>query len=221
MRGRAIVWGAGVVVVVLVLGLLAQGCPTDPPPQPVRVDTVPDTVLVAARPVPQRPTLGQRLTRRQRAPAVTVSQGTPDTALVSRFAALADSARLWRDSIATLTARRDTVTPRPPRPRAVLLPMVVESKDSVVVWATRSDGRMLRAAARLRGHWAVTTGFGPASDTIPQFADDAWFVVAAREAWDCKWKVAGAGGAGALLDGDRPLRGAAIAGGLMLLGCVL
>jgi hypothetical protein len=185
------------------------------------VTVVPDTVLLPGRPMPGPIRWRDRLVEGTVAGGVAVSEGTPDTSYVRRFTAAAAEAEAYRDTLRAMRARGDT-NPPPRKPKAIL-PTVTVKYDGrwARVWATRSDGSLLLDTARIRPTWRVEMGYDRGTDTLPRFVADRWFVRLGRDAWRCKWKVTGSSGLGALADTDQPLRGAMLAGGAALVGCLL
>jgi hypothetical protein len=235
MRGRFLGYVVLAILVALAVGgfLLARGWlggDDDAPPKtegPVRV--LPDSEVVRDRPTTAR-TLGKRLTTRRARPRVALSAGTPDTALATRYGRLANEAahlRRFRDSVERARAAGDTAAhpERVPVPKSILPPAQGRYDGKrLLLWAVKSDGRNARAEARLGWfdpRWSFTMGMDRISDSIPVIDVDRWFVALARQGWKCAPVTGLAGLGGAVVEpGDR-LGGALLAGGLVLLGCIL
>jgi hypothetical protein len=153
-------------------------------------------------------------TERQR-----LSSGTPDTALVRRYAEAVTRSARWkreRDSLIRAaraegdTARADSIAQAPSTDSTGnRLPPVAGRYDGkrLVLTLSRADGRILEATAKLAPRWEFAAGQGGASDTVVQWRDDRWWYRQVREAGDClPESVLLGGGAGALAAGGNAKR---------------
>jgi len=236
---RAAVVAVGVIVVVglvwlILRSILGEDRPT--PPISAVPDTVADEVLVEAKPDPGRAGgIGRRLTthavgaERQR-----VSRGTPDTALVRRYAQAVADSRRWkaeRDSMVRAaraagdSARADSLERAPSTDSTGnRLPPVAGKYDGkrLALTLSRADGSILEATAKLAPHWEFSAGQGGASDTLVLWREDRWWARQARELGGCAWRAGApvAGLAAAVSDAEDRARNAVI-GGLVALGACL
>lgn len=234
MTGRTAGRLALVAVAALVVAVfVVRACGAPSPPVATRgpVAVLPDTEVRRDRPTTSR-TLGERLTTKRAHPAVALSAGAADSSIAERYARLANLAahlRRERDSLAALRAGGDTAAhpERVPVAAAVLPPAQFRVRGrSLTVWGVRSDGVDARAMARLgyfHPHVDVTLGMGRASDSLPVIDVDRWYTALARQSWKCAPPALVAGGIGALAasGGDAPRGRGALAGGLVLLGCLV
>lgn len=229
MRTRAWVLFA---VALLLIGLLVWAIPhigdwlTKPqvtvPGVVGKVDTIPDTTAMQQRPETTTTRL-QRIVKRTVKGHVSLSQGTPDTALARKFADAVSEAARWRDSVAKLNAKGDTTTPRPPKPKVILPTTWGHVRDGrLQLGLTRSDGSVLNETVKAAGHIEWYTGYDRGSDTLPVIRADRWFVRAARQTVKCAPRAALlGGGAGAATDTEKPLRGAIRGAVFTLAGCLI
>jgi hypothetical protein len=227
-RYRAITLGVALVVLVAVavlIAYIARGCFAGPTVGPV---THSDSVLVD-RPV-QGPTKWRTRLVEHTVPAVTgTTTSAPDSLYVRRFVDAARRAAAYKDTVerlrrsgtATDSAKADSVPP-PPRP---VLPTVsgrygYTKGDSLVVWATMSDGNVMRAAAKLRPRYTFQMG-DDSTAYEPRFTEDRAWVRTARQVKHCA-PVTGVGaGTGALVHSDDRLLGAVVVGLSTLVGCLV
>jgi hypothetical protein len=194
--------------------VLEHGCRKQDGPLIVgRVDTVPDTVLVASRPIIKTRFVDRIIIKTVPA-KVTVSEGVPDTALALRYARRA----LAADSIRRAKQRGDSVA-RQPGP---ILPPVAGTYDGkhLSLWLTRSDGSLMRATAKLKPRAWFWSGYDAGSDSLPIFRSDRWYTRWARRTPRCGLRSAPVAGLGALADKENRVRGALISGVAALLSCV-
>jgi hypothetical protein len=209
-----------------VLLLSRTACREEGPSTDGPVVVRPDSEVVKSRPTPPK-SFPEKILRKRVKSKVVVSEGTPDSSYAMRYARAAFEADSLRRVLANerkrrtagdTSARPDTTT----KAKRVLPPVVGSYSGKVLrLWLTRSDGSLYVATVRIRPRWQFWSGYDGGTDSVPDFAADRWFVRVVREAVHCAPWVGGAGGLGALVDKDDRVRGAVLAGGAVLLGCLV
>lgn len=216
---------AVLLVLAVVITFIARGCFEGPSVRPV---THSDSVVV------DRPVLGPtkwrtRLVEHPVVAATGTTTSAPDTLYVRRFVDAARRAAAYKDTVERLrrrataadSAKADSV-PSPPRP---VLPTVsgrygYTKGDSLVLWATMSDGNVMRAAAKLRPRYTFAMG-DDSTVYEPRFTEDRAWVRTARQVKHCA-PVTGVGaGTGALVHSNDRLLGALVVGLSTLVGCLV
>lgn len=213
--------GYGLVLVIVggLILLIMRSCATPPPSGPALVR--PDTVVLAGRPVPGPVKWHTKFVERPVPASSTVTAGTPDTALARKYARAVAAADAYRDTLRAMRARGDTAPP--PLPPPAVLPTVAgeyghTKGDSLILWATRSDGSVMRAAARLRPRFKFTMGMDDAP--VPRFTEDRAWVRTWRQTKHCALPSLVMAVVGAVAAPDQRGTGAAVAGGATLVGCL-
>lgn len=204
-----------VAVALLLAALVARGCLRQPEgvviaPPP---DTLPTPDVIHDRPTPARPSLPTRIFTHPVPVTTIVTSTAPDTAAARRYARKVFEAESLRAVIARIRREGgDTDTVAVSRG---VLPPVSGTYDgrTLALWLTQSTGRVMKATARLRPHFSFRAGQGDVSDTVPQVREDGWLLRTGREAAHCTPATVVLALAGALLDTDNRLRGAAIGAG--------
>lgn len=220
------VW-PGLIVLALVAGLgfllyLGLRHQKDGPVIVGKIDTVPDTVLVASRPkIVTR--WRERIVIKTVPAQVTLSEGVPDTAWAMRYARAAiRSDSLRRASSAQSDSARLARIHSDSAARQPILPPASGTYDgsTLRLYLTRSDGSLMRATAKLKPRFAFFAGTDGGSDTLPRFQSDRWFVRLGRQSVKCAPPVGVMAGLGALVHTEDRLLGAAVTGGATLVGCL-
>ena len=213
---KRLLWPAVALLVALgLIVLVLRGCGAEPdgPLIEGRVDTVPDTIMVASRPkIVTR--WRDRIIVKTVPSRVTVSQGYPDTVWAMRYA----QAAIRADSLRRMRERGDSVS----RGHAPILPPASGRYDgsTLTLWLTRSDGSLMRATAKLKPRWEFFAGTDGGTDTLPLFRSDRWFVRLVRETVKCAPPTGVMAGLGALVHTEDRVLGAVVAGGATLVGCL-
>jgi hypothetical protein len=204
-------------IIILVHGWLGHPeIPVVSPPP----DTVSNTQATAHRPSEKPPSLAGRIKTKSVGVAREVSSGTPDTAYARHYARKVFEAESLRAVLARI--RREGGDTNTVAVAVGVLPPVAGRYDGkhLRLWLTESNGRVLKATARLRPHFEFRAGLGGLSDTVPVMREDRWWLRQARETLGCLPAASAVALAGALLDRTHTVRTASVGGVLALAACL-
>ncbi len=211
------VWLALGLVGLALVAIVARGCAPGTATGPT---VVTDTVVLAGRPITGPVRWRDRIVRVRVKGETRVTEAAPDTAVARKYAQAVQAAEAYRDSLKAMKARGDTSTP-PKAPRAILPPITgTYDGDSLRLWAARSDGQVMRAAARLRPHFSFAMGYDVESERAPVFMEDRAWLRTVRQAKKCAAPTGVMAGVGALVHQQDRVEGAVIAGLATLVGCL-